>query len=436
MRNNIQNILSKNLAELIKYSTNVDRIALAVSGGVDSVAMLVLMSDWARAKNIELVVITVDHNVRLESKAECLYVKELSNRLGYVCHILEWNPNWLKNFQDQARNARYKLMTDLCTDLKIETLISAHHFDDAIEHFSHKQYILSTLLVLRTNNVRYINSIRIVKPLFNIKKEKLIKYLKSEGVLWFEDSSNKSEKYTRNRIRKYISEQGKDFKNNIILQMNAKNVEAKKLQLELIRAIGECISINNYGVAKINLIIFRNFTDQTKINLINYILTIIGGHTRMPRTESTKLILDLLSQDRNFTKTLHNCALIRYENVLTIHYELGKINHNSIISPLTSHWSNRFRYHKAASTMNFPEINITYLSTNDYIDIKSKINLQNLYHSVGNIHYKKILFTLPVIKVLEKLVAIPHISYYDDRLFEKDYFTFSPKFISRFTHFC
>ena len=72
---------------------------------------------------------------------------------------------------------------------------------------------------------------------------------------------------------------------------------------------------------------------------------------------------------------------------------------------------------------------------NDYIKIKEVLDMKELAALSGNNH-TDILFTLPVIKNLEKIVAIPHISYYDD--FEAGFevnVIFRPGFISRFTHF-
>mgnify|MGYP001066307028 CR=1 FL=1 len=74
-------------------------------------------------------------------------------------------------------------------------------------------------------------------------------------------------------------------------------------------------------------------------------------------------------------------------------------------------------------------------SSDEYVKVKDKIDLKNLAKISDNNH-KLILFTLPVIKNLEKIVAIPHISYYDEFGLEEDLeVTFRSKFISRFTHF-
>ena len=96
------------------------------------------------------------------------------------------------------------------------------------------------------------------------------------------------------------------------------------------------------------------------------------------------------------------------------------------------YWDNRFE-------LILENYNFTYyvsrLSDAEYIEIKDKLRLDKLSKISTNNH-KAILFTLPVIKNLEKVVAIPHISYYDDFDYgAKVTVVFRPNFISRFTHF-
>ena len=85
--------------------------------------------------------------------------------------------------------------------------------------------------------------------------------------------------------------------------------------------------------------------------------------------------------------------------------------------------------------MNNSKYNISSLSLNEYIGLKKYLNLEKLAKDSNNNH-KSILFTLPVIKNLEKVVAIPHISYYDNEILSGVIkIIFKPNFISRFTHF-
>ena len=413
--------------QLIKFSTNKQKIVIAVSGGVDSVAMLVLLSEWAKANEAQIIVLTVNHNVRKESREECQYVKNLSNKLGHECHILDWYPNInLSNFQERARDARYNLMTKFCQYFGLAILVTGHHSDDLLEDYFFTSIKKGQLLAHSTNNIRYYNDIRIIKPAFNIKKKFFRNFLISQKIDWYEDISNQSNKYSRNRIRHYLMEQGEEFKKKSVTLMKKKKFAATKIHQELIQAIAETIKINNYGFAKINLNLFNHFSVETKLNVLNYVLTIISGSTRIPRSKSTSLIVQLLDKPDDFIKTLHDCVISKTAENLLIYYELGKNN-----SP--TFWKQRFTH--ITNHSEYQQFSVSTLTINDYTIIKGKINLQNLKAIAGK-SYKKILFTLPVIKILEKVVALPHISYCDYNIFEQDHFIFSPKFVSRFTHFC
>jgi tRNA(Ile)-lysidine synthase len=98
---------------------------------------------------------------------------------------------------------------------------------------------------------------------------------------------------------------------------------------------------------------------------------------------------------------------------------------------LSQYWDNRFQ---VTVNKNDAEYYIEPLNMLEYIDIRDKIDLNELEQISDNNH-KLILFTLPVIKKLEKIVAIPHISYYDVFDLNAINIVFRPNFISRFTHF-
>ncbi len=68
-------------------------IGLAVSGGGDSIALLTLASKWARNNNVSIKVITVNHNLRKESKDEAIFTSNYTKKLGHEHNILEWKKN-------------------------------------------------------------------------------------------------------------------------------------------------------------------------------------------------------------------------------------------------------------------------------------------------------------------------------------------------------
>ncbi|KAJ6644888.1 ATP-dependent zinc metalloprotease FtsH [Pseudolycoriella hygida] len=108
-------------------------VALAVSGGSDSVALLMLTHRWAKASNVNLVVISIDHHLRQESKLENEYVRALSHKLGYEHHQLHFDhQNNFANLQARAREAHFltKIDEKAVSSTRIQGRIISGTFND------------------------------------------------------------------------------------------------------------------------------------------------------------------------------------------------------------------------------------------------------------------------------------------------------------------
>ncbi|MFV9936952.1 MAG: tRNA lysidine(34) synthetase TilS, partial [Rickettsia endosymbiont of Haemaphysalis japonica] len=354
------------LYEKFEYNINnlignfgLSKISIAVSGGSDSVALLYLANIWAEKNNIELFVISVDHNLREQSKQETNYIQNISNSLNRKHYSLSFDhQNNFANLQERAREGRYDLMTNLCLELDILVLLTAHHEDDYVENFCLRLERNSGIFGLSSSNINWYNNIQIIRPLYNIPKSELVEYLVRHNIKWFEDESNSSDKYRRNVIRQklakgadYIRHLSKpayreEFKGDTerstaaytsvgeeaLLREDASTGTASKLPLEakfgkmskaaiisqqlktnklienefkpeLISAIAEAVKIFEYGFAFLDLVKFDKFSNEVKVQIINFLLIIISGQSRAARFYSVEPILKLITQDVNFKNT-------------------------------------------------------------------------------------------------------------------------------------
>jgi tRNA(Ile)-lysidine synthase len=411
------------------------KIAVAVSGGADSIALLMMTSIFASAHNVEVTVVTVNHHLRKEAEEEIKYVRDLSNKLGHTCFILDWDPqDNFSNLQARARDGRYKLMTDLCKYLDILVLLTAHHQDDYIESFCLRKARKSSFFGLSSSNRHYTSDILLLRPLFNVHKIELIKYLEINGVLWFEDQSNYNDKYQRNLLRKALRHDGQEIQDDILTDLSEINQKASIHRTELISAIASVASIYRFGFAKISRKDFCLLSQLIKVQLINFILLMVSGKTKIPRGDSTKFLLSMIEKGQDFTVTLHNCCIKTIEGKLLVYRELGR--HLPADIKLARHaiWDNRFR---VENEINIQNAYLSSMKMEDYQHIKDDLRLEELKILTYN-HHKTILFTLPVIKVLEKVISLPHISYYDQHYQTcetKINISYRSAFISRFTHF-
>ena len=177
-----------------------DRILLAVSGGVDS---MVMMSLFARC-GYSAAVAHCNFQLRgRESDEDDILVAEESARLGLVCHCRRFDTaSEMERTGDSmemtARRLRYDWFHELC-DAHGYTVISvAHHIDDSIETFF--------INLLRGTGLKGLTGIkkqrgRIVRPLMFATRKEITEFAVQEGIPYREDSSNRSTKYLRNKIR-------------------------------------------------------------------------------------------------------------------------------------------------------------------------------------------------------------------------------------------
>lgn len=196
----------KSFSDILKTLGNFQcekKLAVALSGGGDSMALAYLLSGFCKKHKINLHILTVDHGLRSESKKEAKQVSEWIKNWPAIHKILTWTGEKPKTrIQEEARKARYFLMSDYCQKSKIKYLFLAHHGDDQMETFLFRLAKgsgidgLSVMLPLQG-----ISGVTLVRPLLNFSHEDLISVCKKQKLNWVEDPSNEVDKYARVRLR-------------------------------------------------------------------------------------------------------------------------------------------------------------------------------------------------------------------------------------------
>ena len=180
-------------------------VAAGVSGGPDSMAMLFLLSQWARKNGVHIHAITVDHGLRTESAIEAKMVESFAKNLRNVTHrIVKWEGNKpATRILEEARAARYALMAGVMHESGAKHLFVAHHRDDQAETFLIRLAKGSGLDGL--SGMRVVqeteNGITLVRPLLNFSKEDLVALCEEQNIPYARDPSNENEKYLRPRLR-------------------------------------------------------------------------------------------------------------------------------------------------------------------------------------------------------------------------------------------
>ena len=189
-------------------------LLIAVSGGPDSTALLLMAAEWAARRGGRTVAAaTVDHGLRPESAAEANAVAELSARLGVPHATLVWRgakPS--SRVQERAREARYRLLVDHARAIGADAIATAHHADDQAETVLFRLMRGSGVAGLAgMEAVTRRDGATIVRPLLGVAKSALVAFCRARGAAFADDPSNADPRYARTRLRALIerlSEEG------------------------------------------------------------------------------------------------------------------------------------------------------------------------------------------------------------------------------------
>ena len=195
---------------LFRGLENLSGLILAVSGGPDSTALMVLAARWAkRLKRCpKLLAVTIDHGLRTEARREAAAVKRLARALGVAHRTLRWAGRKPKTgLQEAARIARYRLLAQAALRERCAHVLTAHTLDDQAETVLFRLARGSGVLGLAGMAHASLlpvgggGAIFLVRPLLHVPKARLVATLRAARVPYSEDPSNRDPRFTRARLR-------------------------------------------------------------------------------------------------------------------------------------------------------------------------------------------------------------------------------------------
>jgi len=181
-------------------------LALAVSGGPDSMALVLCTLRWAQKTQHKLIAFIVDHALRPQSAHEANQTQEILTGLGIETEILRWDhPPIVSRLHVSARKARYHLLVNACRKHGASSLLLAHQREDQAETILMrlaKGSGIDGLAGMATANES--DGIRLLRPLLNFSKERLIATCADAKIRFITDPSNLSDQFARGRLRRVL----------------------------------------------------------------------------------------------------------------------------------------------------------------------------------------------------------------------------------------
>lgn len=317
------------------------KLGVAVSGGGDSIALLSALAQYANARGIELLAVTVDHRLRPEAREETRVVTGLCHKLGLEHHVEYWS-GWDGdgNLQAEARKARYALMADWAYANQITHVALGHTADDQAEtllmHLARAGGV-DGLSAMSPRRIRH--GITWVRPFLGVQRAALRTYLQAAGLSWAEDPSNENRDFKRIRARDALSALeplgiGVDALCHVAEHM-AEAREALDWQTFLAAQEAAWVLL---GAVALDLRRFRTLPAEIRRRLLVHSIAWISGSDYPPRRGTLARALDAIHKGE--TMTLEGCQITVMESVVWIYRELNAIR--NITAEVGDVWDDRW----------------------------------------------------------------------------------------------
>jgi tRNA(Ile)-lysidine synthase len=325
-------------------------VALAVSGGSDSTALMRLAADWARTSHpgLALSVLTVDHGLRPGAAAEAAQVGAWAAAQGLPHHVLRWTeePKPGTGLQARARAARYGLMAQWCQSHGATALLTAHTLDDQAETV--------LMRLARTTSPESLAGIRpvggwdglpLLRPLLRVKRHALRDWLARIGQGWIEDPSNEDARFERVRARRQLGALPPESTARLAALADRSAVAAALLERCARRWIALSLQEHEAGICHIAVSDFRGLPAALQARILGIVIDRYGGGQAVPEAEEVRRIARWACGAEGPVRcTLGGALLGRRKTGFWVTREAGRIDPAPQLLPEDGKllWDNRF----------------------------------------------------------------------------------------------
>ena len=316
-------------------------IAVAVSGGGDSMALLSLAGRW----NAKLTALTVDHGLRTDSQDEAALVARYCIDRNIEHEILRWEPDTHGNLPNQARIGRYTLMANACAARGIDVLLTGHTLDDQAETFLirlGRGSGVDGLSGIRRRTMQW--GLQIVRPLLTVSRVHLRGYLREQHIVWAEDPTNEDSRYTRVRARQALTSLSSIGIDPERLARTARSMaDASEILEDRANALAERICrSSSLGFVSFDPVLLCTAPRETALRLLARMLCTISGQVYRPRLDALEALLTALCSTSFQGRTLHGCIVDLYRGHCIVQREPSACTDTIRVRSSRVLWDKRF----------------------------------------------------------------------------------------------
>lgn len=316
-------------------------LGIAVSGGGDSTALLILSADWARARGVALQAVTVDHGLRPAAAAEAESVARLCAALDVPHAILRWQDREGRgNLMQRARQARQALIAGWAAERGLRAVALGHTMEDQAEtlllNLARGSGVdgLSAMPDLRRDG-----GLIWLRPLLGQRREALRGLLRARGIGWAEDPSNDDPRFDRVRLRQAIPALGLDVPR---LAATARRMQEARAVLEEVAAAAAGRLCRLSGGDLLVDPAIRTEPAEIRGRILSRALAWIGGGGLRPRRDDLSRLEARLAEGAG--GTLAGC-LVTMGDAIRIAPEPARVGPLTAVPP--GPWDGRWRFHAA-----------------------------------------------------------------------------------------
>lgn len=313
-----------------RLDPHIDRpIALGLSGGSDSLALLTLATDWGRQNDRRILALTIDHSLNPDSPRWTAFARDAALAEGADWHGLTWQgPKPVTGLPAAARRVRHALLAEAARAAGARVILLGHTGDDVAEG-DWMRAEGSTLGRVREWSPSPVwpegRGLMLLRPMLDVRRKTLRDWLTAQGADWIDDPANEDLKYARSRARGFLLPLGEgggatapSDEGLWCLTTLAPDTLTLSRQNDSSAAVRSSPLPSGEGV----LVFDRTLSTST----LAAAMVCAGGSDRMPRGDRLAALMKRLATPDAFTTTLCGARIDAKTDHILIHREAGEFS--------------------------------------------------------------------------------------------------------------